>query len=358
MKKSLLMLGVAVAALASCTQNEVMEVAEGRAIQFSTFVNNNTKVVTEVPSGNLEPSKFYVFGNYGTVQEEVWTTQGQAYNNETGDTKYYWKASNYYRFGAYANGAGGKITTASFDAETQTLTFPAYTPADACDLIAYVPAEVGPVSDAASQGAVGLTFKHMLAQLAFEFTTDAADIYELKISNVKINGAINKTEGSINQAGAITWKTDGATKEGYTYEDFKDGVDIADGNLKPTPRTKMQSKLVIPQDLPTAANYITVTFTATLKDGNAPESEPKSQNFTANLSFTKQTGDGINDPDSNKWTAGYRYKYTTKITADMIDDTLTEKEIEFTATVEDWKDASDTTIDEDALTSTPTPSVP
>ena len=353
------MLGVAVAALASCTQNEVMEVAEGRAIQFNTFVNNNTKVVTEVPSGDLASSEFYVFGNYSTDQD-TWTTPGKAYNNETGDTKYYWKASNYYRFGAYANGAGGKIDNATFSAADQKLTFPAYTPDDACDLIAYVPAEVNVGTDATTQTKVQLNFKHMLAQVAFEFTTDAADIYELKISNVKINGAINKTEGSINQAGAITWEStgEGVTKDGYTYEDFKEGVDIADGNLKPTPRTKMQSKLVIPQDLPTAADYITVTFTATLKDGNAPESEPKSQNFTANLSFTQQTGDGINDPDSNKWTAGYRYKYTTKITADMIDDTLTDKEIEFTATVEEWKDASDTTIDEDALTSTPTPSVP
>ena len=339
MKKSMFMLGVAVAALASCTQNEVMEVAEGRAIQFNTFVNNNTKTVTEVPSGTLASSEFYVFGNYGTDQS---TWPGQAYNNETGDTKYYWKASNYYRFGAYANGAGGKINNASFDAATQTLTFPAYIPADACDLIACVPAQVGPVSDAASQGAVGLTFKHMLAQVAFEFTTDAADIYELKISNVKINGAISQTEGSINNNGTITWKTDGATKTGYIYEDFKEGVDIANGNLTPTPRTKMQSKLVIPQDLPTTANYITVTFTATLKDGNDASGTIKSKNFTANLSFTQQTGDGINDPASNKWTAGYRYKYTTKITADMIDGDLTDKEIEFTATVEEWEDASDT----------------
>lgn len=335
------MLGVAVAALASCTQNEVMEVAEGRAIQFNTFVNNNTKTVTEVPSGTLASSEFYVFGNYGTDQS-TWT--GQAYNNETGDTKYYWKASNYYRFGAYANGKSGKIGNATFSAADQKLTFPAYTPDDACDLIACVPAQVGPVSDAASQGAVGLTFKHMLAQVAFEFTTDAADIYELKISNVKINGAINKTEGSINQAGAITWASigEGVTKNGYTYEDFKEGVDIANGNLTPTPRTKMQSKLVIPQDLPTTADYITVTFTATLKDGNDTGGTLKSQDFKANLSFTQQTGDGINDPASNKWTAGYRYKYTTKITADMIDDTLEDKEIEFTATVEDWEDASDT----------------
>lgn len=337
MRKSLLLLGVAVAALASCTQNEVLEVAEGRSIQFNTFVNNNTKAVTEVPSGSLASSEFYVFGNFGT-DENSWT--GTAYKNETGDSKYYWQDGNYYRFGAYANGTGGKIDNVSFDAVNQTLTFPAYTPVDTYDLIACVPAQVGPVSDATAQGAVELNFKHMLAQVAFEFTTDAADAYELKISNVNINGAINKTEGSINTAGAITWKTDGATKGGYIYKDFKDGVDIADGDLTPA-RTKMQSKLVIPQDLPTTSDYITVTFTATLKDGNNPDSQPKSQNFTANLSFTKQTGDGINDPESNKWTAGYRYKYSTKITADMIDDTLTNKEIEFTATVEDWKDASD-----------------
>lgn len=38
MKKSFLMFGVAAMALASCTQNEVVEYAENRAIQFDTFV--------------------------------------------------------------------------------------------------------------------------------------------------------------------------------------------------------------------------------------------------------------------------------------------------------------------------------
>ena len=45
MKKSLLMLGAAAMMLASCTQNEVVEVAESRAIGFDAFVNNNTKAV-------------------------------------------------------------------------------------------------------------------------------------------------------------------------------------------------------------------------------------------------------------------------------------------------------------------------
>lgn len=47
MKKSLLMLGAAAMMLASCTQNEVMEVAENRSIGFNSFVNNTTKAATE-----------------------------------------------------------------------------------------------------------------------------------------------------------------------------------------------------------------------------------------------------------------------------------------------------------------------
>lgn len=64
MKKSLFVLGVAVAALASCTQSEVLEVAENRAIQFNTFVNNNTKAVTEINAADGLTS-FYVFGYHG-----------------------------------------------------------------------------------------------------------------------------------------------------------------------------------------------------------------------------------------------------------------------------------------------------
>ena len=43
MKKRMILLGMAVATLASCTNEEVMEMAENRAIGFTTFVNNNTR---------------------------------------------------------------------------------------------------------------------------------------------------------------------------------------------------------------------------------------------------------------------------------------------------------------------------
>lgn len=338
MKKSLFVLGVAVVALASCTNEEVTEVAQNRVIGFNSFVNNNTKAVTEVNS--LANSEFYVFGMYDADQ----TTWGKTvFSNELGSTVHYWEPSSYYRFGAYADGAAGDLATAtavSFAAGTGTngtLTFTSYTPDDAKDLVAAV-ASASTGADVSSQDAVSLNFKHMLSQVAFEFTTDAADHYTLVISNVKINNAVSKATGTYD--GSVSWPTPEESK-GYTYEDFAvdKNVDIANSAQN---YTASQTKLVIPQD---GTDALTVTFTATLSDTNYPSNPTKTKNFTGYLSFS---GTDKNDPEislaENTWTPGYRYKYTTKITADMIDDELKDKEIEFTTSVDSWKDATDTTI--------------
>ena len=68
MKKSFFVLGVAVAALASCTNEEVVDMPQSRAIQFGTFVNHSTRGgVTETTDKNL--TKFFVFGSY----DDSWT---------------------------------------------------------------------------------------------------------------------------------------------------------------------------------------------------------------------------------------------------------------------------------------------
>ena len=64
MKKSFLMLGVAAMALASCTQNEVVEYADSRAIQFDAFVGKSTRAVTELKTDGL--TQFNVFAYHGT----------------------------------------------------------------------------------------------------------------------------------------------------------------------------------------------------------------------------------------------------------------------------------------------------
>lgn len=111
MKRSLFWLGAAAMALASCTNSEVMEVAENRAIGFSSFVNNSTKAVVPITSTtSFTSANFYVFGEYGDATSD-WSKVGQAFNNELGSAVYYWQPSQTYRFGAYADGANGKIET-------------------------------------------------------------------------------------------------------------------------------------------------------------------------------------------------------------------------------------------------------
>ena len=56
MKTNLFLLGMAVAAFSSCTNEEVTDVAQNRAIKFNQFVENNTREVQEVES----LSSFYV----------------------------------------------------------------------------------------------------------------------------------------------------------------------------------------------------------------------------------------------------------------------------------------------------------
>ena len=71
MKKSLLMLGVAVAALASCTQNEVVDIAESNAIKFdNAFVGNATKATApEITKDNI--TDIYVYAQNAATGEAV-----------------------------------------------------------------------------------------------------------------------------------------------------------------------------------------------------------------------------------------------------------------------------------------------
>ncbi len=320
MKKSFLMLGVAAMALASCTQNEVVEYAENRAIQFDTFVNNNTRAVTEVTG----LTNFYVFGEFGSD-----TNYGQTvYANELNTTTHYWVASKYYSFGAYADGEGGKIDNATFDADKKTLTFPSYTPVDTKDLVVATAVHTtdGTVTD---ESPVALIFNHMLSQVKFTFKTTDADAYTLKISNLKINGAVTTATGTYTD-GTIDWTTS-PSSGAYSYAEIAD-VAVATNNY-----TASDVKLVIPQ---ADTNTLTVTFEATI---SGPDFAERSSTFTATLDYTAGEVTGTAD---NTWTPGYIYNYIATINGDQIDSTLGTQKIVFTADVTPWQNAADTTHDD------------
>ena len=114
MKKSMFLLGIAAAALASCTNEEVVEVAQNRAIGFSTFVNNGTRTeVTEVTTDKL--TKFYAFGvnaNENSGWTDLFDNTEVTVSGTDGtpeDTRY-WAVDKEHRFAAYSDG-NSKIST-------------------------------------------------------------------------------------------------------------------------------------------------------------------------------------------------------------------------------------------------------
>lgn len=331
MKKSFLMLGVAAMALASCTQNEVVEYADSRAIQFDTFVNNNTRAVTEVTG----LTNFYVFGEFGSD-----TNYGQTvYANELNTTTHYWVASRSYLFGAYADGEGGKIDNATFNAAEKTLTFPDYTPKDTKDLVVATAVHTTD-ADVTNESAVDLTFNHMLSQVKFTFKTTDADAYTLKISDLQIEGAVTTATGTYkDENSTISWDPSNGQPSGtYQY------AEIADVAVAAHDYTASDVKLVIPQS---GTNSLKVTFKATI---SGPDFKDKSSTFTATLGYTAGAVAGTAD---NTWTPGFVYNYIATINGDQIDPTLEDQKIEFTTQVTSWQNAADTT--HDGLVGTPVP---
>lgn len=339
MKRSLFWLGAAAMALASCTNSEVMEVAENRAIGFSSFVNNSTKAVVPITSTtSFTSANFYVFGEYGDATSD-WSKVGQAFNNELGSAVYYWQPSQTYRFGAYADGANGKIETSgtgatvAFSAAEKKLTFTKYTPNDSKDLVAAVSDDITTDATVSSTNPdpVSLTFKHMLSQVKLTFTTDAAATYALTIKNVKIEQAVSTCTGTY--AGAPAWETSTGTKGEYEYGDFNPGQVIS----KDAP--KDQTKLVIPQAC--NATDLKVTFTASIEGERPAGSTNYTKDFTATLGHNLTTSGAT----ANEWTAGYCYNYTAKINiSDIVDNEGSLVPITFEPSVTDWIDTGNTDV--------------
>lgn len=325
MKTNLFLLGMAVAAFSSCTNEEVTDVAQNRAIKFNQFVENNTREVTELDNNNNPLNSFYVFGWFGDTTGNY---DDQIFNNELRTTSYYWVADKNYIFGAYANGNGGQLNSSevSFKANDGILTFSNYTPNDAKDLVAAISENVE-CKDVVNQGPVSLNFQHMLSQVKFTFNTTDGDEYTLSISDLKFKALHTATCTYTKANNTIVWT--GSTHNDYLYVDIED---VADGAKNYT--VSSESKLVIPQ---ADTDNLKVTFTATITGAGLE----KNANFEATLEVNENIA-GISD--ANTWMPGYRYNYTATINGDNIDPNLENQKIKFTPTVEPWQDATDTSV--------------
>lgn len=356
MSKKIFLLGMAVAALASCTNEEVMEVAENRAIGFSTFVNNNTRVTEDVTSSNIKA--FWVFGDYadGTTNVDVFNNvkvTGQSTGaNATWNSAQtaYWQIGKTYQFAGYADGTSALANDkVSFDQATKTLKFTGYTAGDN-DLIA------GLATDQSWNGSgepqkVAFTFKHMLSKITFTFKTNAADTYVMNVTELKIAKPTNpeiqdavapvKTaSGSItdNTNTPIVWNVNQGTTNGeYAYnaiDDYAEGpADVTTGYFSKT----TEGHYVIPQGNKNLYAIFTVKMSSVGTDNTgAPTTvELGTRTFTVNMKYQPaQTAEA--------WKPGMHYNYIAEVNPDDVKDNL--QSIQFTVTeVDAWQNADATT---------------
>lgn len=306
MKKSLFMLGAALVALSSCTQNEVLNVNESRTIGFDGFIGKPTRAETT----NENITTFQVFGGFDSQYTNVFNDVAV---NRTGDsgsytwaseTIQYWQADKAYTFNAYAPEGNGTVSVGAGG-----ISINGFKATDGgTDLI--IAETVSKTADAtfmASPDKVKFSFKHVLSMIKFTFSTDLAGV-NIKISELKVNGVL--CQGDYNSNG---WQNITGSAA-YSLN--------VDGTITNASAKASTEAIVIPQT--TTDGGITVSFK--LKAEGALDIEDTDAR-TVNIPATT-------------WAQGNRYNYTAKITAQNIDPDNILQPIEFDApTVEQWADA-------------------
>lgn len=327
MKKIFLIGLTAAAMMASCSNDETVEMAQQKAISFSNaFVNNGTRSIVDPSFTTTSLNDFAVYG---------FTQKGQIFNGEkvskggtawSYDNVQYWVPGNTYTFGA--------IAPYSVAANVSNVTLPTgatkvgmevaftNTDADQVDLLHAAPAQITGVTPTYTTP-VSMTFNHQLSKVKFSFANAVGAGYNVKVSNVKITDAFK--EGTLTVAAAgNTWgnQTD-KTLELNFGNVVADGATADEAAVIANAATleSYNEKLMIPMG--SSAKY-TVTFTAELFKDNVPLGTYNHRVEIKNVEFK----------------LGYCYDFKASLTHKNITAEDELNPIEFAVTkVEDWNKA-------------------
>lgn len=330
MKKIFLIGLTAAAMLASCSNDETVEMAQQKAISFSNaFVNNGTRSIVD-PSFNKDNlTDFAVYG---------FTQKGQIFNGEkvskggaawSYDNVQYWVPGNTYTFGAIAPySVAGNVSNVTLpEGATKVEMKVAFTNTDAdqVDLLHAAPTQIaGTAVTPTYTEPVSMTFNHQLSTTKFSFENAVGAGYNVKVSNVKIEDAYEK--------GTLTVAATGNTWGGQTNKN----LELNFGNVVADTSTTEASvianaatlesyneKLMIP--MVSSATY-TVTFTVELFKDKVPLGTYNHTVQIKNVEFK----------------LGYCYNFKASLTHKNITGPDELNEIKFNVTsVENWNKEAD-----------------
>lgn len=180
MKKIFILAAFAVAALASCQKNEVIDVKQNE-IKFSVVTENQTKA-EEVFCANKIMESFKVTGTYTKDATTSWYFKDDIINYV--DSKWvnatntrYWSADGTHTFYAIVNGT---MITAETPAPPTVSFTPETTVADQKDLLYAVATGKTKVATL-----INLNFRHALSQIEFRAKNTNTNLY-VEISGVKV----------------------------------------------------------------------------------------------------------------------------------------------------------------------------
>lgn len=273
MKKIFLIGLTAAAMMASCSNDETVEMAQQKAISFSNaFVNNGTRSVDDPSFTTLTLKDFAVYGftQKGQIFDGVKVSKGgTASTGWSYDNVQYWVPGNTYTFGAIAPySVAAKVSDVTLpESATKVEMKVAFTNTDAkqVDLLHAEPTQITGVT-ATYTTPVSMTFNHQLSKVKFSFENAVGAGYNVKVSNVKITDAFK--EGTLTVAAAgNTWgnQTDKTLELNFGNVVANASSTEASAIANAATLESYNEKLMIPMS--NTAKY-TVTFTAELYKGD------------------------------------------------------------------------------------------
>lgn len=331
------MIGLAATAmLASCSNDETVEMAQQKAIGFSNaFVNNGTRSIVDpsFTTKTLEDFAVYGFTQAGQIfkGDKVYKG-GSASTGWSYDVLQYWVPGNTYTFGAIApHSVATNVSDVALPENAKkvemTVAF-TNTDADQVDLLHAEPAQIaGTEVTETYKTPVSMTFRHQLSKVKFSFENAVGEGYNVKVSNIKIMDAY--TNGTLTvAANGNTWSAQANNTLGLDFGNVVADDATADEAAVIANAATLESyneKLMIPMDA--TATY-TVTFTAELYQGDVLLGSYNHEVKIENVEFK----------------LGYCYDFKASLTHENITDKPLNP-IEFDVTnVKDW---NETDIDQE-----------
>lgn len=335
--KKLFMIGLAATAmLASCSNDETVEMAQQKAIGFSNaFVNNGTRSIVDpsFTTETLEDFAVYGFTQAGQIfkGDKVYKG-GSASTGWSYDVLQYWVPGNTYTFGAIApHSVATNVSDVALPENAKKVEMTvAFTNTDAyqVDLLHAEPAQIaGTEVTETYKTPVSMTFRHQLSKVKFSFENAVGEGYNVKVSNIKIMDAY--TNGTLTvAANGNTWSAQANNTLGLDFGNVVADDATADEAAVIANTATLESyneKLMIPMDA--TATY-TVTLTAELYQGKVLLGSYNHKVKIENVEFK----------------LGYCYDFKASLTHENITDKPLNP-IEFDVTnVEDW---NETDIDQE-----------